>query len=87
MTKDNIKTNKTMTEIEVIKKTPELTEYIMRTKMKDVRKSAVIVAIVLSVLAFASGFLLGSENTKHSIPNNVVTIQLDGSEQSNSLGK
>lgn len=77
MTKENIKTNKAMTEIEVIKKTPELTDFVMRSKIKDVRKSAVIVAILCAVLSFAGGFILGTNVTKDAIPNNIVTIQLD----------
>jgi hypothetical protein len=78
MTKENVKTNKEMTEIEAIQKSPELTEFIMRGKIKDVRKSAIIAAIFCAVLAFAGGFFLGSNVTKDAIPNNIVTIQVDG---------
>lgn len=78
MTKDNVKTNKNMTELEAIKKSPELTDFIMRSKIKDVRKSAVIIAILCAVIAFAGGFIIGANTTKDAIPNNVVTIQLDG---------
>ena len=77
MTKEYVKTNKAMTELEAIKKSPELTDFIMRSKIKDVRKSAVIVAIFCAVAAFAGGFILGANTTKDAIPNNVVTIQLD----------
>lgn len=77
MTKEYVKTNKNMTEIEAIKTSPELTDFIMRTKIKDVRKSAVIVAILCAVIAFGAGFVLGVNQTKDAIPNNVVTIQLD----------
>ena len=80
MTKDNVKTNKAMTEIEAIKKSPELTDFIMRAKIKNVRKSAIIVAILCAVVSFAVGFLLGSNVTKDAIPNNVVTIQVDGTK-------
>lgn len=80
MTKDNVKTNKAMTEIEAIKKSPELTDFIMRAKIKNVRKSAIIVAILCAVVSFAGGFLLGSNTTKDAIPNNVVTIQVDGTK-------
>ena len=54
MTKENVKTNKAMTEIEAIKKSPELTDFIMRGKIKDVRKSAIIAAILCAVLAITS---------------------------------
>lgn len=80
MTKENVKTNKSMTEIEAIKKSPELTDFIMRSKIKDVRKSAIICAILCAVLAFAGGFFLGANVTKDAIPNNVVTIQVDGTK-------
>jgi hypothetical protein len=80
MTKENVKTNKDMTEIEAIKKSPELTDFIMRSKIKDVRKSAIIVSILCAVFAFAGGFYLGSNVTKDAIPNNVVTIQVDGTK-------
>lgn len=81
MTKENVKTNKAMTEIEAIKQSPELTDFIMRSKIKDVRKSAIIAAILCAVVAFAGGFYLGANTTKDAIPNNVVTIQVDGSKQ------
>lgn len=80
MTKENVKTNKAMTEIEVIRKSPELTDFVMRTKIKDVRKSAIIVAILCAVVSFAGGFLLGVNTTKDAIPNNVITIQMDKAE-------
>lgn len=80
MTKENVKTNKEMTEIEAIHKSPELTAFIMRGKIKDVRKSAIIIAILCAVLAFAGGFYLGTNTTKDAIPNNVVTIQVDGAK-------
>ena len=80
MTKENVKTNKSMTEIEAIKKSPELADFIMRSKIKDVRKSAIICAILCAVLAFAGGFFLGANVTKDAIPNNVVTIQVDGTK-------
>lgn len=80
MTKENVKINKAMTEIEAIKKSPELTDFIMRSKIKDVRKSAIICAILCAVLAFAGGFFLGANVTKDAIPNNVVTIQVDGTK-------
>lgn len=80
MTKENVKTNKAMTEIEAIKQSPELTDFIMRSKIKDVRKSAIIVAILCTVVAFAGGFMLGCNTTKDAIPNNVVTIQLDSAK-------
>lgn len=80
MTKENVKTNKSMTEIEAIKRTPELTDFIMRNKIKDVRKSAVIAAILCAVAAFAGGFYLGTNATKDAIPNNIVTIQVDGAK-------
>lgn len=85
--KENVKTNKNMTEIEAIRKTPELTDFIVRAKIKDVRKSAIIVAILCAVVAFAGGFVLGTYSTKEAIPNNVVTIQLDGKTASEEQGK
>lgn len=80
MTKNTkIKTNKDMTELEAIEKCPELTDFIIRSKVKAVRKNAIIIGLTTAVVAFGLGFFCGNFWTKDAIPNNVVTIQV-GSE-------
>ena len=78
MTKNNnkVKTNKDMTELEAIEKCPELTDFIIRTKVKSVRKTALIIGLTSAVVAFGLGFFCGTLWTKDAIPNNVVQIQV-----------
>ena len=51
------KTNAKMDELTAIEKSPELTEYIIRTKIKDVNKTALILGIIAAVMAFVIGTL------------------------------
>lgn len=69
-------TNKNMTELEAIKKSPELTEYIINTKIKSVYKSALIIGILACIITFGLGVFVGMSWTKEAIPNNVVQIKV-----------
>lgn len=71
------KTNAKMDELVAIEKSPELTEYIIRTKIKDVRKTALIVGLISVGISFAGGLLLGLNITKLSVPQNVVEVRVD----------
>lgn len=73
------KQHKILTEMDmkIIRQDPEgLSDYIISTKAKEIRKTAFIVTIIFMIVAFASGFMVGTTWTKTSIPNNVVHIQL-----------
>ncbi len=75
--KSNVKTNAKMDELVAIEKSPELTEYIIRTKIKDVHKTALIIGIIAAIMAFTGGLLLGLNIVKLSVPQNVVEVRVD----------
>lgn len=74
------KTNAKMDELVAIEKSPELTEFIIRTKIKDVHKTAIILGIIAAVLAFAGGLMLGLNIVKLSVPQNVVEVRVDSAQ-------
>lgn len=88
-TKSNVKTNAKMDELRAIEKSPELTEYIIRTKIKDVRKTAFILGIIAAIMAFACGLMLGLNIVKLSVPQNVVEVRVDSAQNAptNTEGK
>ena len=53
-----------------------LADYVVQTKVKEARKTALIVTLIFSILAFGAGVMAGMTITKNSIPNNVVTVQV-----------
>ena len=71
------RTNAKMDELTAIEKSPELTEYIIRTKIKDVHKTAIILGIIAAVMAFAGGMFVGLNINKISTPQNVVEVRVD----------
>ena len=75
MTK-NEKQYKLLTEedMKVIQSDPAgLADYVVRNKIKDTRKTALILA---AAMAFAAGIMCGMTWTKTSIPNNVVKVEI-----------
>lgn len=82
---DNKPKHKILTEMDmkIICQDPEsLADYVISTKAKEIKKTALIVCIILMVLSFGAGVMVGMTWTKTSIPNNVVQIQVgdDASE-------
>ena len=53
-----------------------LSDYIVRTKVKETKKTAFIITIVAMFISFGVGVMVGTTWTKTSIPNNVVQIQV-----------
>lgn len=79
MTKNIKKSYKMLTDedLKIIKSDPAgLADYVVRSKVKEARKTATILAIIAVVLAFGAGVLSGMVLTQSSIPNNVVQIQV-----------
>lgn len=70
-----------MTELQAIEKCPELTDFIMKSKIKSVRKTALILGIIACGIAFVGGLFCGMNWTRTSIPNNVVQIEVSGAEK------
>lgn len=79
MTKNDKKQYKLLTEedIKIIESDPAgLADYVVATKVKSARKSALIICLIGMILAFGAGVVCGMIWTKTSIPNNVVQIQV-----------
>jgi len=79
MTKEDKKQYKILTEedIKIIQSDPVgLAEYVVRSKIKECRKTALIITLIFMAIAFGTGVMVGMTWTKSSIPNNVVQIQV-----------
>lgn len=79
MTKTDKKQYKILTEMDmkIIRQDPEaLADYVINTKAREIKKSALIITIIFVVISFAFGFIMGNSWTKTSIPNNIVQVQL-----------
>ena len=84
MTKNDKKQYKLLTEedMKIIQSDPVgLADYVVRTKVKETRKSALIITLILMAVTFGVGFIVGTTWTKTSIPNNVVQIQVGETEK------
>lgn len=67
----------TQEDMKIIQSDPVgLADYVVHTKVKEVRKSALIIALIAMAITFAGGVFCGMAITKTSIPNNVVQIQV-----------
>lgn len=68
-------------ELEIIHSDKDcLAEYVVKTKIKSVKKTAVIVAIITSVLSFGAGMFYGVYFAKTSAQDNVVKILVENKE-------
>ena len=79
MAKNEKKQYKLLTEedIKIIESDPAgLADYVVATKVKSARKSALIICLIGMILAFGAGAVCGMTWTKNSIPNNLVQIQV-----------
>lgn len=62
--------------LDSIKKSPQLTNYVIRNKTNEVKKTAIIVALVVAFVAFACGFMVGLNIFNISQPKNIVEVQV-----------
>ena len=79
MAKNDKKQYKLLTDedIKIIQSDPAgLADYVVATKVKSARKTALILTLIGMILAFGAGVMVGMTWTKTSIPNNVVQIQV-----------
>jgi len=79
MTRNDKKQYKLLTEedMKIIQSDPVgLADYVVRTKVKECRKTALILTLIAMALSFGAGAVCGMTWTKTSIPNNVVQIQV-----------
>ena len=70
-------------DLKIIKSDPAgLTDYVVRTKIKDNKKSLTIIALIMAILAFGAGVFAGLTLARTTIPNNIVLIKVgDNSEK------
>lgn len=90
MTKNDKKQYKMLSEedLKIIKADPAgLADYVVSTKVKSARKTALIIALIGMALAFGAGAVCGMTWTKTSIPNNVVQIQVGEKDVTAEEGK
>lgn len=81
MTKNDKTKYKLLTEedMKIIQSDPAgLADYVVRTKVKETRKTALIITLILMVVSFGLGVMVGTHWTKTSIPDNVVQVQVGG---------
>lgn len=79
MTKENKSKSKLLTQedMKIIQSDPVgLADYVVRTKVKEVRKSALIITLIAMALTFAGGVFCGMTIAKTSIPNNIIQLQV-----------
>lgn len=70
-----------MDDLKAIEKCPELTEYIVKNRVSAIRKSAIIVTIVASVISLGLGLAAGLNIANNSAANNVIEVKVNASEQ------
>ena len=90
MAKNDKKQYKLLTEedIKIIESDPSgLADYVVATKVRSARKSALIICLIGMILAFGAGAVCGMTWTKTSIPNNVVQIQVGEKAETAEEGK
>lgn len=90
MAKNDKKQYKLLTEedIKIIESDPAgLADYVVATKVKSARKSALIICLIGMILAFGAGAVYGMTWTRNSIPNNVVQIQVGDKAETAEEGK
>lgn len=90
MTKNDKKQYKMLSEedLKIIKADPAgLADYVVATKVKSARKTALIITLIGMALAFGAGVVCGMTWTKTSIPNNVVQIQVGDKAETAEEGK
>ena len=73
-TKEN---SKKMEELDAIEECPQLTEYIFRNKIKDVKKTGAILVMMAAIAAFFAGLFIGINITSTAVPNNTIEVKVE----------
>ena len=66
--------SKKMEELDAIKECPQ---YIFRNKIKDVKKTGVIVVMMAAIAAFFAGLFIGINITSTAVPNNTIEVKVE----------
>ena len=69
--------SKKMEELDAIEECPQLTEYIFRNKIKDVKKTGIIIVMMVAIAAFFAGLFIGINITSSAVPNNTIEVKVE----------
>lgn len=69
--------SKKMEELDAIEECPQLTEYIFKNKIKDVKKTGVIIVMMVAIAAFFAGLFIGINITSTAVPNNTIEVKVE----------
>ena len=69
--------SKKMEELDAIEECPQLTEYIFRNKIKDVKKTGIIIVMMVAIAAFFAGLFIGINITSSAVPNNTIEVKME----------
>jgi hypothetical protein len=69
--------SKKMEELDAIEECPQLTEYIFRSKIKDVKKTGIIIVMMVAIAAFFVGLFIGINITSTAVPNNTIEVKVE----------
>lgn len=69
--------SKMMEELDAIEECPQLTEYIFRNKIKDVKKTSVIIVMMASIATFFAGLFIGINIASRAVPNNTIEVKVE----------
>lgn len=72
----NIKESGEYDLLKKIEKSPQLTNYVIRNRVNDVKKTAVIAALIMAFVAFICGFMVGLNLFDISQPKNIVEVKV-----------
>ena len=59
-----------------IEKSPRLTNYIMRNKATELKKTATIIGLIACIVAFIAGFMVGVNIFNITQTKNIVEVQV-----------
>lgn len=83
------KTTKNSAEFDLlgaIEKSPQLTNYVIRNKVSEARKTSAIIALIAVFIAFIGGVVVGLNMSNFSSPQNVIRVDVSNGE-ANTEGK
>lgn len=69
-----------------IEKSPQLTNYVIRNKVSEARKTSAIIALIAVFIAFIGGVVVGLNMSNFSSPQNVIRVDVSNGE-ANTEGK
>ena len=78
--KNTTKNNSEFDLLTEIEKSPQLTNYVIRNKVSETRKTAAIIGLIAVFLAVIGGVAVGLNMSSFSSPQNVIEVQVSNGE-------